>query len=540
MKIQDSFQWIWLPLAMLLIATAILTRPAMPVDETRYLSVAWEMWRSGDFLVPHSNGLPYSHKPPLLFWLINFGWWLFGEQEWSARLTAPFCGLAAIFLARILAGDLFPQTRAVERTTPFILLGMLCWTFFASLTMFDTLMSCMALIGYLMAYRGAAGRIKRWWLPMGLAIGGGVLAKGPIILVYVMPVLLLAPWWVEHLAVSKSRWYGQTLLALAVGSLIALSWALPAAWAGGKEYGDTLLFGQTAGRMVQAFDHKRPLYYYLLALPAVFFPWSGWLPLWRGLFRRQRISSGTRFLISILLPGFVILSLVSAKQVHYLLPLLPAAAILLARGAVQVTEEKRFDRIFLLSIWGLVTAAITILPFLPIHGSAARFIGQLPFWLGLCPLAAFLPFLVPGKQQSRITPIRMAVAASLFFLGVHLALSAPLNSNYRVAEISKALADLDQQHKLAVYPRKLDDQFHFGGRLSSPVIPLSSPKDVVDMAAKSPENGLLLYLKKPNLPEMPKGIMVEPYKGGWLLLLQPQKSRSATIAESLNAILQKG
>ena len=46
----------------------------MPVDETRYLAVAWDMWREGNFLVPHLNGEPYSHKPPLLFWLIHLAY----------------------------------------------------------------------------------------------------------------------------------------------------------------------------------------------------------------------------------------------------------------------------------------------------------------------------------------------------------------------------------------------------------------------------------------------------------------------------------
>jgi len=59
-------------------ATALSTRTYFPIDETRYVGVAWEMWLRGDFLVPHLNGEPYSHKPPLLFWLFQAGWWLFG------------------------------------------------------------------------------------------------------------------------------------------------------------------------------------------------------------------------------------------------------------------------------------------------------------------------------------------------------------------------------------------------------------------------------------------------------------------------------
>ncbi|MCL4764140.1 MAG: glycosyltransferase family 39 protein, partial [Burkholderiales bacterium] len=57
----------------LLAAVALASRTAMPVDETRYLAVAWEMWTRGDFHVPHLNGAPYSHTPPLLFWLIHAG-----------------------------------------------------------------------------------------------------------------------------------------------------------------------------------------------------------------------------------------------------------------------------------------------------------------------------------------------------------------------------------------------------------------------------------------------------------------------------------
>jgi len=521
MKAQDVTQWGWLPLAMGLIAIAVLTRPAIPVDETRYLSVAWEMWNSGDYLVPHSNGLPYSHKPPLLFWLINFGWWLCGVQEWSARLTAPFCGLVALFLSRTLAGSLFPQLREVQKVTPFILIGMLCWTFLASLTMFDTLMSCMALLGYLIAYRGATGTLKRWWLLMGLAIGGGVLAKGPIILVYVIPTLLLAPWWTTTTTIPWKRWYLEIFLALVTGSVVALSWALSAAWAGGEEYGHTLLFGQTAGRMVKAFDHQRPIYYYPLVLPLVFFPWSCWMPMWRGFFKADKKNEGTKFLVSILLPAFLILSLVSAKQIHYLLPLLPAAAILVARGAVQLGEEKRFDRIVFFSICGLVGLAAVILPFLPIHGSSARFLSQLPAWLGLCPLVAYLPFIKPGSKLPCVTPVRMTLAMSLFFAMIHLALSAPINANYSFSGISHAMEDLDRQHhRIAVYPGKLDDQFHFAGRLTRPVFPLYG-QAISTLATTAPDDALLMYFKFAELPSLPKGVMSEPYKGGWLLLFQP-------------------
>ena len=94
---------LWTGLWAVVMAAALFTRPLMPMDETRYLAVAWDMWMSGDFLVPRLNGETYSHKPPLLFWLINLGWGVFGVNEWSPRLVAPLFGLASLFLTQRLA-----------------------------------------------------------------------------------------------------------------------------------------------------------------------------------------------------------------------------------------------------------------------------------------------------------------------------------------------------------------------------------------------------------------------------------------------------
>ena len=74
-----------------LAALQLWLRPLLPVDETRYLAVAWEMWWRGDFLLPWLNGEPYSHKPPLLFWLIHALWALFGVSELAARFPAFWC-----------------------------------------------------------------------------------------------------------------------------------------------------------------------------------------------------------------------------------------------------------------------------------------------------------------------------------------------------------------------------------------------------------------------------------------------------------------
>ena len=129
------FCGLWL----VLVASALFARPLLPVDETRYLAVAWEMYFNGDYIVPSLNGEAYSHKPPLLFWLMNLGWHLFGVSSWWAQLVAPSFGLVCLFLTRNIARYLWPEDHTATALAPVILIGAAFWTVFTTLTMFDML-----------------------------------------------------------------------------------------------------------------------------------------------------------------------------------------------------------------------------------------------------------------------------------------------------------------------------------------------------------------------------------------------------------------
>src|SRR5512143_1018123 len=132
---------------MLLAVASIWLRPLWPVDETRYASVAWEMWLRGDFLVPHINGEPYSHKPPLLFWLIQLGWGLFGVNDWWPRLVAPLAALAAIPLLLKLEKLLWNEKQEQNSYSVWVLFGTLLFAAFVTLTMMDLLLMDCALAG---------------------------------------------------------------------------------------------------------------------------------------------------------------------------------------------------------------------------------------------------------------------------------------------------------------------------------------------------------------------------------------------------------
>ena len=183
---------------LLLLLPVAVFLPALPIDETRYLSIAWEMRFSHDFLALHLNGAPYSDKGPLLFWLINLAWLPFGPQVWTVRagiLAASFCSLLLFErLVLRLAPTAAPDRRALATRATLLLGGIVYFALFSSAIMFDVVLGTFVLV----ALHGIADFDERRW-PRGIALaaigfGLGLLTKGPAVLLDAGLVALFAPW----------------------------------------------------------------------------------------------------------------------------------------------------------------------------------------------------------------------------------------------------------------------------------------------------------------------------------------------------------
>src|SRR5699024_3901529 len=142
--------------------------------------------------------------------------------------------------------------------------------------------------------------------------------------------------------------------------------AIPAALAGGETYANAILWGQSAGRMVESFAHAQPVWWYISMLPLLLAPWLFWTSAWRAISRLPiRQDVGVRFILCWLLPVFVIFSLISGKQVHYLLPLLPGVALLLARALHAAPERTSALAVVpMTALYGLLAAAVFFAPML--------------------------------------------------------------------------------------------------------------------------------------------------------------------------------
>jgi 4-amino-4-deoxy-L-arabinose transferase-like glycosyltransferase len=186
--------------------TLILLRPLMPVDETRYMAAAWEMQIGGSTWVPHLNGALYGHKPPLLFWLINVVWSLGGIAEFPARLIGPAFAAASVVLTGLLARWLWPDQSDRAGAAALILAVSPIWLLFGSATMFDALLTCATLLAMLSLWSAAQQPRRVAWAALGAAVAFGVYAKGPVILLHVMPAAFTMPLWAGPARPSGRVW----------------------------------------------------------------------------------------------------------------------------------------------------------------------------------------------------------------------------------------------------------------------------------------------------------------------------------------------
>lgn len=236
-----------LKLPLLLIALmslcATLAIPITPIDETRYVSVAWEMWHKHSFLVPHLNGEPYSHKPPFLFWMMHAGWALFGVNDFTPRLIPGIFSILSLLLVYRISLRLWPEDRKTASLAALILAGSSLWDAWSVAIMFDMVLTFWILLGFLGVLR-AADRQRGGWLMYIAAVIGGLLTKGPAVFVYLLSVPLFRFWWGAKKERIGAKWFLAILGATALGFAGALLWALPAAFQGGEEYRQAILWGR--------------------------------------------------------------------------------------------------------------------------------------------------------------------------------------------------------------------------------------------------------------------------------------------------------
>ncbi len=316
--------------ALVVMGPQFLTRGLWAPDEPRYMEVAREMTATGDYLVPHLNGLPYPDKPPLWFWLAA-ALYKVGAGFNSGRLVAACASLGTLLLVYLLGRRMIPGA------------GALLAALITGTTLLFFGLSKAAIIDPLFGFLTTAAFAGAWfalreekssragWLTFYAACALAVLTKGPVgIAVPAVAVLAYAIFNRKH--ISAGGWIHAAGAALFL--VIVAAWLIPAAIRGGEAYTRNILFGQQAYYTVNVTSHAQSPVFYFELLPAVLYPWIFFAVLAIAQGFKDWRTKGDRdaaFLVFWFFGVLVFFTVIPAKRERYLLPFVPAMGLLCAR-----------------------------------------------------------------------------------------------------------------------------------------------------------------------------------------------------------------
>lgn len=323
--------WLWL-----LIVPGALLYPCLSFhlfepDEGRYAEIPREMLERGDWVVPRLLGEPYLDKPPLFYWLVMGSFRVFGPEIWSARLIPALaihgCILATYWLGRRSLGEraAFWGALALCLSPGFLSMGRLL--------ILDGLLALCVTVALLAGFEAIRSTTLRrgWWVVSAIACALGMLTKGPIALILVLPPLL------GHRFLTRSgcRLSWRALFAYAAIVLaVLLPWSLAIALREPR-FAAYFLWQHNVVRFLSPFDHIRPIWFYLPILLGGLLPLSLLLlPLVRFLLSgrdadAERRSPELGFML--LAAGWCLFffSLSGSKLPTYILPAFPPLALAL-------------------------------------------------------------------------------------------------------------------------------------------------------------------------------------------------------------------
>jgi len=304
-------------------------------DEGRNAEVAREMATTGDYVLPHLNGLPYLDKPILYFAAGAVAIKLLGPTAFAARFPSLLFTLATIALVAWFAQRLFGRRAGVTAAiataaTPFTLAYARIVIFDSALTFFVVL----ALVSFYLAIEertedGRAGLGEGWTALAWVAIAFGVLTKGPVAIV--LPLLIVVPF-AFHCRAWRALIDPVAILlfgAIVAPWVIAVSLRVP-------DFLEYSLVTETVRRFsTTELERTGPIWYFLAIFPAAALPWSLVLAGAGSRCLRDRDTDGSLdrrilfLLLWIALP-VLLFSLSQSKRPQYILPLIPAVALLIA------------------------------------------------------------------------------------------------------------------------------------------------------------------------------------------------------------------
>jgi 4-amino-4-deoxy-L-arabinose transferase-like glycosyltransferase len=382
-------------------------------DEPRYAQIAKEMLKSGNFLIPHLNGEVYYDKPPLFFALIALSYKLIGKiNSFSARLPSAFFSLLTLIVVFYFGKRLKNETAGL--ISALVLATSFQFFWLSRRANIDSTLVFFTTLSIFSFHVGISSEKRKWLLYLAgylsMALGFFVKLQPAI----VVPFLALVPYFVWEKGIrfifDKSHLPG---IILFLG--LILGWGFMSLKVQGMDYLKGLLWEKSASTFLESSGHNRPIYYYLYDFPLQFLPWTFLLVSSFIFFIRKKYTNGI-FLLSWFGFVFIFFSLAEAKRGLYLLPIFPAASLMVGWFLEEIKEEEELIKYPFLALGLLFLLFAIIAPIVGTYGK--KLVYQAPFWGILFALLAGIGgiLILLSKNKFKKFGITVGCCLILYFL----------------------------------------------------------------------------------------------------------------------------
>ena len=458
-RLEGWLPWILFASAIFVLFYQVGAAALFEPDEGRNSEKAREILVLQDWVTPHDNFHPVLDKPIFFYWLIALSFKLFGISEWAARLPSALAALGCVALVYFLAHNYWGRWQALW--SALILLTSAEFFILARVVIFDmplTFFLTLALMAFYDAGHSENIQRRRWMcLLLYSALGAATLIKGLIGIVVPGMVIFF------YLLLSK-QWSMLRRIYLIPGILLLLAIVLP--WfleAGARTDGYLryYLWAEHFGRFTGGeFDRSQPWFYFIIVAMVGFFPWTLLLPFLALRYQRKALDDKNLFLILWIILPFLFFSVSKSKLPHYILPIFPALAVLIAASLVSLYGEsaKKAQRMIALT-WaahGLVALYFIvgfmrpmILPRTIANGISAMTPQIWLYGAVIMLMLILLSYWQAARQPPRQAQLFVVQAAAMIvflaFVSQLMIATAPLRSAKALAEKTAALVLAETQ-----------------------------------------------------------------------------------------------
>ena len=308
----------------------------MDRDEARFAQASKQMVETGDIVTVRFQQELRAKKPVGIYWLQSLSAAVFGTDAISSyRVPSMLGALTLCLIGFWLARQLIPPPEAMLAT--FMMAGSLVLTAEAHLAKTDAMLAAVTMVQQALLWRifitARSGDHVSGWLALGFwaSMAFGILVKGPI-------TPLIAVLTAVTVSIGEKRWHWlwrlRPMLGFIVITVMVLPWVLLVTHATDGAFLNTAIKGDLVNKLQSGQEsHGAPPLTHLMLILVTF--WPGSLILARavralaGSWRETEIL----FLLGWVVPFWVIIELTPTKLPHYMLPVMPGLAMLVAFGA---------------------------------------------------------------------------------------------------------------------------------------------------------------------------------------------------------------